>query len=310
MSRRILTFLVTVVVVLAIVLAVVSAFEIATIDVGSLARHTPRRTALMREREREAAKDGLRLRLDQRWVPYDQVAPLLRHAVLVAEDDAFYSHDGLDWNEIRVAAQTNVEAGRIVRGGSTITQQLARNLYLGDERSLTRKLKEMFLALRIERTLPKRRIFELYLNEIEWGDAIFGIEAAANRYFGVSAASLNPRQSVLLAAIIINPRLFSPLHPSGRIERRARMIADRLHRRGVLDEDQYREAIGAPRRFAEPFDWLRRLFGGSRSSEAVPPAEAPVDSAARHDSTGRPLLESAPGAAGAADSVRSSPPAG
>src|SRR5437899_1679301 len=236
MSRHILTFLAVTAAFLVLVLAAISALEVATVDVSSLARRAPRRTALMREREREASEAGHVLRLDQRWVSYDRVSPLLRRAVLVAEDDAFYSHDGLDWNEIRAAAQTNIEAGRVVRGGSTVTQQLARNLFLGDERSLTRKLKEMFLAVRIEHTLPKRRIFELYLNEIEWGDAIFGIEAAANRYFGVSAASLNPRQAVLLAAVIINPRRFSPLHPSMRIERRAHMIADRLHRRGVLDD--------------------------------------------------------------------------
>ena len=288
MSRQILTFLVVIVAVLALVLVILSAFEVTTINVASLARRAPPRTALMREREREADRAGHALRIDQRWVSYDRVSPLLRRAVLVAEDDAFYSHDGLDWNEIRVAARTNLEAGRVVRGGSTITQQLARNLFLGDERSLTRKLKEMFLAVRIERTLPKRRIFELYLNEIEWGDGIFGIEAAADRHFGVSAASLSPRQAVLLAAVIINPRRFSPTHPSQRIERRAHMIADRLHRRGVLDDQQYAEAIGiAPHRLA-PLDWLRRLFGGSRSTEAVPPAEAPMDTGGEPDSLAAP----------------------
>jgi len=143
-------------------------------------------------------------------------------------------------------AVLTLEAGRIVRGGSTITQQLARNLYLGEERTLSRKLKEAFLALRFERALTKRRIFELYLNLIEWGDGIYGAEAAAQRYFGVSAADLGPREAVLLAAVIINPRRYSPLDPGRRIQRRVRLIAGRLRRRGDLDEDGYRLAVAAP----------------------------------------------------------------
>ena len=214
--------------------------------VRELATRIPRTTAFMRQRDAEARRAGRRLEIDERWVPYERLSPLLRRAVLVAEDDAFFSHGGLDWGEIRAAARKNLEAGRVVRGGSTITQQLARNLYLGDERTLSRKLKEVFLALRIERALSKRRIFELYLNLIEWGDGIFGAEAAAQRYFGVSAADLGPREAVLLAAVIINPRRYSPLDPGRRIERRVRLIASRLKRRGDLDEDAFRLAIAAP----------------------------------------------------------------
>ncbi len=180
--------------------------DAAAYDVGALAVRAPRRTELMRQRAREAAARGRSYRPDQRWVPLERISPLLRHAVLVAEDDAFFSHGGLDWNEIGAAARRDLEAGRIVRGGSTITQQLARNLYLGDERTLSRKLKEAFIALRLERALTKRRIFELYLNLIEWGDGIYGAEAAARAYFGVPAADLSPRQALLLAAVVINPR--------------------------------------------------------------------------------------------------------
>ncbi len=223
-----------------------AALAAGSFPVRELATRTPRATAFMRQRESEARSAGRRLAIDQRWIPYERVSPLLRRAVLVAEDDAFFTHGGLDWNEIQASARRNLEAGRIVRGGSTITQQLARNLYLGDQRTLSRKLEEMFLALRIERALTKRRIFELYLNLIEWGDGIYGAEAAARRYFGVTAAELGPRESVLLAAVIINPRRYSPLDPGRRIERRVRLIAGRLRRRGDIDEDAYRLAIAAP----------------------------------------------------------------
>src|SRR5262245_693677 len=111
--------------------------------------------------------------------------PCSGRAVLTAEDDAFFVHGGLDWNEIEASARVNLEKRRLVRGGSTITQQLARNLYLGNQRTPTRKLAEIFLAYRLERALDKRRIFELYLNLIEWGEGTFGIEAAARRYYNV-----------------------------------------------------------------------------------------------------------------------------
>lgn len=270
-----------------VLLAVQAAWDAAAFDLGPLARHAPARTALMRERVAEAQEHGRRLRIDQRWLPYESVSPVLRRAVLVAEDDAFFSHNGLDWNGMREAARTNLEAGRVVRGGSTVTQQLAKNLFLGDARTPVRKIREMALALRLERTLTKRRIFELYLNLIEWGDGIFGAEAAARRYFGVSAAELDPRQACLLAAVIPNPHRFSVLHPSRRVERRVRIIAARLRRRGVLDDRQYEVAIGrAP---AEPerslFEWL---FGVRPKPQPEPPAAEPenVDSAAAPPDSG------------------------
>jgi monofunctional glycosyltransferase len=253
--------------------------------VAGLARQTPRFTSLMRARAAAAARAGQHYRVDQRWVSYDRISPTLRRAVLIAEDDAFFSHDGLDWNEMRAAARANLRRGRVVRGGSTITQQLAKNLYLGEERTLLRKLREILLARRLERALSKRRIFELYLNLIEWGDGIFGIEAAAHRHFGVSASDLSPRQAALLAAVIINPRRYSPVEPSRRIESRMRMILSRMRRRGFLSERDYRVAIGeAPPSF-NPFEWL---FGPRPSPTPEPePAdslEAPLDSAALGDS--------------------------
>ena len=188
--------------------------------------------------------------------------------MLIAEDDAFYSHDGLDWDQMQEAARENMEKKRIVRGGSTITQQLAKNLYLGEERTMLRKLKEIILAVRLERALTKHRIFELYLNLIEWGDGVFGAEAAARRYFGVPASELSPRQAALLAAVIINPRRFSAAAPNGRIDRRANMILGRMARRGWISHDQYLVAMGREPEHRGFFDWI---FGPPK---APPPSSA------------------------------------
>ncbi|MFN8586343.1 MAG: monofunctional biosynthetic peptidoglycan transglycosylase [Candidatus Eisenbacteria bacterium] len=223
-----------------------AAADVARLDVASLARENPERTSLMRQREREAAAKGVRYAIRHRWVPYESISPHLRRAVLIAEDDAFFSHDGLDWNEIKASARKDLQTGRIARGGSTITQQLAKNLWLGTERTPLRKFKELLLALRLERELSKRRIFELYLNSIEWGDGVFGAEAAARRWYGTSASQLSARQSVRLAAVIINPRRYSPVEPPRRIERRVRMIASRMKRRGELSEAGWREVLGLP----------------------------------------------------------------
>ena len=241
--------------------------------VAPLARSAPKRTAMMRQREAEARSHGRTLGIDQRWVPYARVSPWLRRALLTAEDDAFFQHGGLDWNEIKASAKVNLEKHRFARGGSTITQQLARNLFLGDARTPTRKLTEAFLAVRLEDALTKQRIFELYLNLIEWGDGIFGAEAAARRYFGVAAADLNARQSILLAAVVINPRRYSVLDPGRRIERRVRLIAGRMRRRGVLSEAEYAEAIGAEPPVIE-------AAGPPAETTAV---EAPLDTAAPAD---------------------------
>jgi len=231
---------------IALGLLAVAWLQVATIDVASLATKAPERTALMRQRSREASAEGRAYTERRHWVPYERIAPSLRRAVLVAEDDAFFSHDGLDWNEIKASAQKNWRTRRLARGGSTITQQLAKNLWLGTERTPTRKFKELLLALRLERALGKKRIFELYLNSIEWGDGVFGIDAAANRWFGTSAAGLSARQSVRLACVIINPRRYSPVAPDRRIERRTRMIASRLRRRGALSDADYRAVLGLP----------------------------------------------------------------
>jgi monofunctional biosynthetic peptidoglycan transglycosylase len=249
-------------------------------DVGGLARRAPERTSLMKARAAEAARAGRRHRVDQRWVSYERISPLLRRAVLIAEDDAFFAHGGLDWTEMERSARENLEKKRIVRGGSTITQQLAKNLYLGHERTIVRKLKEILLAIRIERTLSKRRIFELYLNLIEWGDGIYGVEAAARRHFGVPASALDARQAALLAAVIINPRRYSPQNPDRRIQRRMRMILGRMLRRGAITRDQFAAATGDTVRRPAPTEWMFGPPADTAAPESLIEVEAEPDTAA------------------------------
>jgi monofunctional biosynthetic peptidoglycan transglycosylase len=197
-------------------------------DVRVLSGSNPESTAFMELRALEAAREGRNLRHAHRWVPYSRISPSLKRAVLVAEDSAFWDHEGVDLEQIRASIQTGWEQGREIRGASTITQQLAKNLYLSPSRDPLRKLRELIIARRLEAALPKARIFEIYLNVIEWGDGIWGAEAAARRYFGVSAAALNREQAALLAGAIINPRVLSPARPTPRLLRRQRIILGRM----------------------------------------------------------------------------------
>jgi monofunctional biosynthetic peptidoglycan transglycosylase len=197
-------------------------------DVRPLATVNPKSTAFMELRAREAAREGHNLRHVHIWIPYRRISQNLKRAVLVAEDDAFWDHDGVDYEQLKASIEINLERGRAVRGASTITQQLAKNLYLSPSRDPLRKLRELIIARRLEAALPKARILEIYLNVIEWGDGIWGAEAAARTYFGTSASALSADQSALLAAAIINPRLLNPGRPTARLLSRQRMIRRRM----------------------------------------------------------------------------------
>src|SRR6185295_8651446 len=197
-------------------------------DVRVLASINPKTTAFRELREREAAQEGKQVRHYQVWVPYTRISQNLKRAVLVAEDDAFWQHEGIDMEQLKIAIRNDIAKGQAIRGGSTITQQLAKNLYLSPSRDPVRKLRELIIARRLEAELSKARILEIYLNVIEWGDGIWGAEAAARRYFGSSAASLSPDQAALLAGAIINPRVYSPAHPNTRLLRRQRIILSRM----------------------------------------------------------------------------------
>jgi len=197
-------------------------------DVRTLATTNPTTTAFMELRAREARAQGHPVRRVQQWVPYTRISQHLKRAVIVAEDSAFFEHEGIDLEEIKESIRISMERGSPIRGASTITQQLAKNLYLSPSRDPLRKLRELIITRRLEVALPKARIFEIYLNVIEWGDQLWGAEAAARTYFGVTAAALSREQAALLAGAIINPRVYSPAHPPRRLLGRQRIILARM----------------------------------------------------------------------------------
>jgi monofunctional glycosyltransferase len=199
-------------------------------DVRALRTENPPTTAFIELRGREARARGRTPRRAQHWVPYGRISPELIRAVLVAEDSAFWEHEGIDLNEIRESIEVNIERRSFVRGASTVTQQLAKNLYLSPSRNPLRKLSELMITRRLEAELSKRRILEIYLNVIEWGDGIYGADAAAQAYFHTSAADLGPEQAALLAAAIINPRVLNPARPSRGLLARQRLILQRMGR--------------------------------------------------------------------------------
>jgi monofunctional biosynthetic peptidoglycan transglycosylase len=197
-------------------------------DVRELAHRNPPTTAFIELRAAEARAEGKRPRRVQRWVRYERISNNLRRAVLVAEDSAFWQHDGVDVEQLKESIEQSLERGKQLRGGSTITQQLAKNLYLSPSRNPVRKLRELLITRKLEASLTKRRILELYLNVIEWGDGIYGAEAAARAYFGKSAAGLTAPEAALLAGAIINPRVHSPARPTARLRRRQQIILQRM----------------------------------------------------------------------------------
>jgi monofunctional biosynthetic peptidoglycan transglycosylase len=170
--------------------------------------HDPASTAFIRSRERELRAQGRPAEISRIWVPYERISAQLKRAAVAAEDTKFVEHEGFDWEEIQRAYERNVQKGRIVRGGSTISQQLAKNLFLSRSRTPWRKGQEALITLMLETAMDKRRILEIYLNVIEWGERTFGAEAAARRYFGAAAASLSAEQAAHLAAMIPNPRYY------------------------------------------------------------------------------------------------------
>jgi len=199
-------------------------------DVRPLATTPPAETAFMRLRAREARRAARIPTRRYQFVPYARISGHLKRAVIVTEDSAFWQHEGVDLDAIRDSIEVNLERMEFVRGASTITQQLAKNLYLSPSKNPVRKLRELMITRKLEAALPKRRILELYLNVIEWGDGIYGAEAAARAHFRTSAAALSAPQAALLAGAIINPRVLDPSRPPGRLLRRQRMILRRMGR--------------------------------------------------------------------------------
>ena len=197
-------------------------------DVASLSGQNPETTAFIERARSRVRKHGVPLKIEQTWVPLDRISKNLTEAVLVAEDDRFYQHKGFDLTEIRISMMENLRAGRWVRGGSTITQQLAKNLYLSSDKTLKRKFDEMILAWKLENGLSKTRILELYLNVVEWGEGRFGAEAASQFYFNKPAANLSRTEAASLAARLPNP---DGLGEQAR-KKRENMILDRMRKQG------------------------------------------------------------------------------
>ena len=197
----------------------------------------PEATAMMEQRAAQAAADGREPKRVQTWIPYDRISPNLVRAVLAGEDSRFFDHSGFDWEEIKVALEKDWNEGKFKRGASTITQQLAKNLFLSTSKNPIRKLHEAVITKEMEWIVGKRRILELYLNVIEWGDGIYGAEAAARNYFNTSAAALSADQAAFLSAIIPNPNgAFNPSKHAGRVQRRRNLIV-RLMRHVVVPKD-------------------------------------------------------------------------
>ena len=184
--------------------------------------YEPATTAFMEARVERLREKDARARLAHQWVPYERISAQLKRAVVAAEDAKFVGHEGFDWEAISRAMEKNEKKGRVVSGASTISQQLAKNLFLSGERSWLRKGQEAVITWMLESTLSKRRILELYLNYAEWGEGVFGAEAAARYHFGIHAAALNAAQAAFLAAILPSPRRYEPgritPYVSGRIE--------------------------------------------------------------------------------------------
>lgn len=197
-------------------------------DVLALATTNPKSTSFMERRRAELRAKGKDDTLEWRWVGRENISPLLRRAVLVSEDSAFYDHSGFDIEQIKRSFEENLDKGELARGGSTITQQLAKNLYLSPSKNPYRKVREVLITRALEKNLTKKRILEIYLNVVEFGEKTYGAEAASRRYFGKSAAALTADEAALLAGCLPNPRRMDPGHPNGRLRARQRIIIERM----------------------------------------------------------------------------------
>jgi monofunctional biosynthetic peptidoglycan transglycosylase len=192
------------------------------------ADHNPESTAFMRARLEILREDDPNARIDQRWVPYSRIPGHLKRAVIAAEVDKFVGHWGFDWAAIERAYERNRQEGEIVRGASTISQQLAKNLFLSAERAWWRKAQEAGITVMLETLLTKRRILEIYLNVVEWGDGVYGAEAAARHHFGVPAVALSPAQAAQLAAMLPSPRSYPPGLDTVYLQRRTAQILSQM----------------------------------------------------------------------------------
>ncbi|MCL4537410.1 MAG: monofunctional biosynthetic peptidoglycan transglycosylase [Nitrospirae bacterium] len=203
-------------------------------DISELKKENPKKTSFMEYREKEWKEKGKKIKTRQVWVPISQISPYLVKAVLIAEDDKFWHHEGFDFEAMQKAIEKDIKEKKFKFGGSTISQQLAKNLYLTPSKNPIRKIKEAILTWRVESNLSKKRILELYLNVAEWGEGIFGIEAATRHYYGKPASALIPEEAARLASVLPNPRKYNPLGTSKYVENRSKIIYAIMVKRGIV----------------------------------------------------------------------------
>ncbi len=214
--------------VLALLLALVAYQGYVALRLWWWVDHNPSSTAFMSAHLDVMRQKKPDAQLQYQWVPYSKISQQLKRAVLVAEDAKFADHDGFDWEGIQKAMEKNQKKGKIVAGGSTISQQLAKNLFLSGERTTWRKGEEAIITVMMEAIMDKERIFELYLNVIEWGEGVYGAEAAARHYYGVTAAQLSPEQAAKLAAMVPRPRFYDKNRNAPWLLRKTQIIYERM----------------------------------------------------------------------------------
>lgn len=212
-------------------------------DVTVLRTQNPRTTALMLQRYRQARNEGKNLIIRQQWVSFERIPKLLKDTIRVSEDAGFYQHQGLDFTELKAAIKKNWQKGRYVRGASTITQQLAKNLYLSTDKTIIRKIKELLIARRLEKHLNKNRIFQLYLNVIEFGPGVFGVQAASQYFFHKEVSRLNLEEIVRLTAVIPKPLQVNPAGNSRWLRWKSRWILNTLRKYRYIDPRQYQMTV-------------------------------------------------------------------
>ena len=203
-------------------------------NLSKLNKENPKKTALMEYREKASKEKGKPYKMNQQWVPLSKISSYLVKAVLIAEDDKFWKHEGFDYEAIQKAIEKDLKAKKYKVGASTITQQLVKNLYLSPEKSLTRKISEALITWRMEKVLPKKRILELYLNVVEWGEGIFGVEAASRYYFGKPSSQLTPQEAARLASVLPNPRKYNPVGDQRYVTNRSNLIYSIMIQRGIV----------------------------------------------------------------------------
>lgn len=208
-------------------------------DVSYLKNENPKLTALMQERLDQAKSENKKLRIRQKWIRYQAIPDLLKKTIRITEDASFYKHEGVDFDELKESIKKNFEKGKLARGGSTITQQLAKNLYLSTEKSFFRKFREYFIARRLENHLSKNRIFHLYLNVIEFGPGIFGVEAASTYYFKKSVNNLSLEEIVRLTAVIPRPLKTNPQKNSRWLKWKCKWILRKLVLYKYIDQETF-----------------------------------------------------------------------